>query len=369
VKRSEYSVLVVGGGPAGLATAIELSVVGISVLVIERSRYDDIRIGEHLSPPAILGLRALSQGSSLQLDGHAVSAGVEAYWGSENASYMDYFLHPIQHGLNLTRPRFDADLAVLCERAGAPVLRSAVLAGVRNGSTDWEVDVAIDGGTLGFSVPVIVDATGRSAAFARGQGAKVRASDRQVAIVAFGQDIAGEGPRRSLVETGELGWWYVASIGNDRRICMFVTDADLVPKKSHAAIHAWWCDQLCRTAQVACRFKDSELSHRLLIRSARSQWLDPVSGKGWLAVGDAAMAFDPIASQGIAKALDHGRQAAAAVASHLAGDASPLERFAHDRAREYSAYRARRADYYRIETRWPRAVFWKRRHEDIESLH
>ena len=41
-------------------------------------------------------------------------------------------------------------------------------------------------------------------------------------------------------------------------------------------------------------------------------------------VGDAAMAFDPLASEGIAKALNGGRRAAASIAAYLAGDASSL---------------------------------------------
>ena len=75
------------------------------------------------------------------------------------------------------------------------------------------------------------------------------------------------------------------------------------------------------------------------------------------------MAFDPMASQGIAKALHHGKRAAADIASHLAGDASVLESLALSLEREYAAYRTTRADYYRIEKRWPRSMFWKRRHE------
>jgi hypothetical protein len=40
------------------------------------------------------------------------------------------------------------------------------------------------------------------------------------------------------------------------------------------------------------------------------------------------MAFDPLASQGITNALDHGKRAAADIVSHLAGDAAFLERSA-----------------------------------------
>jgi hypothetical protein len=76
------------------------------------------------------------------------------------------------------------------------------------------------------------------------------------------------------------------------------------------------------------------------------------------------MAFDPLASQGIAKAFDHGKRAAVSIAAYLSGDASSLERLALQLGREYATYRATRADYYRLEMRWPRSVFWKRRHEE-----
>jgi flavin-dependent dehydrogenase len=363
VRHERYSVLIVGGGPAGLATAIELSVFGVSALVIERSDYDDIRVGEHLRPSGVLELRAISAGLNLPIDPHVVSSGVEAYWGSETPSYMDYFFHPGQHGLNLSRPRFDADFARACERSGATVLRSATLTHAKKGNAGWEVDIAIGGKTRGFSVSVIVDATGRAAAFARSQGAKVLAHDRQIAVVSFQNDPNSETHTRSLVETAEIGWWYSAPIGPARSICMLVTDDDLLPRGGHPDLCAWWRNQLSHTARVTQRFRDTEPSHRLVVRSARSQRVEPSCGIGWLAVGDAAMAVDPVASKGIAKALDHGKRAAADIASNFAVDASLLERFALNLEREYAAYRAKRTNYYRIEQRWPRSVFWKRRHE------
>ena len=89
-----HPVLIVGGGPSGLATAIELAAQGIVAVVVERSDYDDVRVGEHLKPSAVLQLRAISSKTKLPLDAHFASAGVQAYWGSASANHMDYFLHP-----------------------------------------------------------------------------------------------------------------------------------------------------------------------------------------------------------------------------------------------------------------------------------
>jgi flavin-dependent dehydrogenase len=364
VRHHGYEVLIVGGGPAGLATAIELARQGLAAMVIERSAYDDLRIGEHLQPASVLRLRAMSSRSNLPLDGHFASAGVVAYWGSGAASHMDYFLHAGQHGLNLSRPRFDAELARACELSGVTVRRfSSLLRAVRKDST-WDVEILADGAVTPLSTSIIVDATGRAATFARRQGARVRAHDRQVAVVAFANNANGEVPHtRSIVEAAEPGWWYGAAIGLERSICMLVTDDDLLPKGAKTNLHAWWLEQLGRTTQVKHRFRAFE-PERLFVRSARSQHLDVGYGVGWLAVGDAALAFDPLSSQGIANALEHGKRAAASIAAHVLGDHASLETFARDLQRGYAAYRSTRTRYYRLETRWRQSMFWKRRHED-----
>jgi flavin-dependent dehydrogenase len=357
-----YPVLVVGGGPAGLATAIALAEHDVPTLVVERSGYDDVRIGEHLQPSAVLELRSIDSRSNLPLEPHFASSGVEAYWGSETPNYMDYFFHPGQRGLNLLRPRFDADLARACERCGATVLRGASFRRVLRRAKDWEVDIDVGRKVQKQSASIVVDATGRTATFSRRQGAKILASDRQIAVVSLADDADGGSDTRSLVETVEIGWWYHAPLGPTRSICMLVTDDDLLPRGTQSDLRAWWLDQLGRTVQLERRFRKVAPPQRLIVRSARSQHVDPVCGARWIAVGDAAMAFDPLASQGIAKALYHGKRAAAHIAAYLGGDGSALQRLALEVEREYTAYRATRADYYRLEKRWPDAPFWTRRH-------
>jgi len=362
VSHSGYQVLIVGGGPAGLATATYLARRGLSAMVIERSAYDDVRVGEHLQPAGVLQLRTISS-SMLAPDAHFASAGVVAYWGSDTPNHMDYFLHAGQHGLNLSRPRFDADLAHACELSGATVARSAALvSAVRTGPT-WDVEIIVDGAIRRLPAAVIVDATGRAATFARRQGATVCADDRQIALAAFADGSHKRAAHsRSVVEATEIGWWYAAPIGETRSICMLVTDHDLLPRWTIKR-HAWWREQMAHTTQLPEHFCDFGPSPCLIVRSARSQQLDVTSGIGWLAVGDAAMAFDPLASQGIAKGLQQGKRAAASIVAYLAGDASSLEQFSLELQREYAAYRATRADYYRLEKRWAGSTFWKRRHE------
>ena len=331
-------------------------------MVIERSAYDDVRIGEHLHPAGVLQLRD-NQLFELAPAAHFASAGVVAYWGSDTPNHMDYFLHTGQHGLNLSRPRFDADLASACEMSGATVARSASLvSAVRTGST-WDVEIVVDGTIRRLPASVIVDATGRAATFARRQGATVCADDRQIALAAFanGSHTSPLIPAASSRRLKSDGGTPPRSAPLAAFACS-VTDHDLAPDRTINR-HAWWLGQLGRTTQLSDYLQDFAPSSCLVVRSARSQHLDVASGIGWLAVGDAAMAFDPLASQGIVKALEQGKRAASSIVAYLSGDVSSLERFGLQLQREYTAYRATRADYYRVEMRWAQSTFWKRRHE------
>jgi flavin-dependent dehydrogenase len=60
------------------------------------------------------------------------------------------------------------------------------------------------------------------------------------------------------------------------------------------------------------------------IVDAGSALLEPMAGEGWMAVGDAATAFDPVSGQGLANCLVSGFIGAHAASDHLAGRNSAL---------------------------------------------
>jgi flavin-dependent dehydrogenase len=94
---------------------------------------------------------------------------------------------------------------------------------------------------------------------------------------------------------------------------------------------------------------------------ANSSRLADVVGPGWLAVGDAALAHDPLSSQGIASALLLGLAAADAIRDHLDGRPGALIPYQNLVQRLSDEYQRGLAYYYRQERRWPDAPFWARR--------
>jgi len=71
-------VLVVGGGPAGTATALALRRYGFNVVVLERSDYKNTRIGETLLPAIREPLVNLGLWELFLSDSHLPSFGIHS---------------------------------------------------------------------------------------------------------------------------------------------------------------------------------------------------------------------------------------------------------------------------------------------------
>jgi flavin-dependent dehydrogenase len=91
--------------------------------------------------------------------------------------------------------------------------------------------------------------------------------------------------------------------------------------------------------------------------------LERFHGEGWLAAGDAAIALDPLSSQGILSALYSGLKAAKAVIGVLAGDRDALLQYDVSILKLYTQFLRDRRLYYGVERRWPERLFWKTRRE------
>ena len=92
--------------------------------------------------------------------------------------------------------------------------------------------------------------------------------------------------------------------------------------------------------------------------------LDPVE-IDFYAIGDAAMAFDPLSSQGIIKGLRQGWKAGQIVSKYLAGETAAIAHFSQDLEAIFSEYVTTRSGYYATEQRWADSLFWRRRHPSV----
>jgi flavin-dependent dehydrogenase len=214
----------------------------------------------------------------------------------------------------------------------------------------------------------LIDATGRAAVLARWQGAKRLNADRLVGLAGVLAARARESdcPENecdacTLVEAGAAGWWYSALLPRARLIAVYMTDADLLPRH-RGSWRVFWHARLQQTTHTRARLHAYDLQAVPRVVAANSSRLDGVSGRGWLAVGDAAMAFDPLSSQGLMQALASGMRAGEALNSRFAGDLAAMCEYDIEANDVFRKYLRLRAIYYSREQRWPQSDFWQRRH-------
>ena len=359
MQPSSFDVAIVGGGPAGSATALSLRshAPSLAVVLIEASRYETLRIGETLPPPARPILEHLGVWPAFQDQGHRQAHGTTAVWGRPVPLDNDFFYMPANIGWHLDRAAFDAMLAGQAEARGVALLPGTRLRDAERRGDGWRLTLGA-GNVL--SARFLVDATGGAAAFARRQGAEFVDGDRLVGIARLFRK--GAGDPRTVVEAFEEGWWYTAGLPNGRCVTACMTDADLA-RRMQLGNAEQWCRQLAAMPTIGGMLRESEACSPIVVRASESRRLEPVLGDGWLAVGDSASRFDPLSSQGIVKALRSGIFASYAIGDLLTrGDDSGVLRYRRYVTEEFKIYRETRAKYYREEQRWPTSEFWRRRH-------
>jgi hypothetical protein len=95
--------------------------------------------------------------------------------------------------------------------------------------------------------------------------------------------------------------------------------------------------------------------------TASTSYLTQRHGESWLAVGDAAFAYDPLSSYGITSALESGYYAGHAIADTLVGTEDALTAYDYLLCEAFTAYKEMHTHQYQLEKRWPEEEFWKRR--------
>lgn len=356
-------VLVLGGGPAGSTIALTLARAGRAVTLVERSRYEQPRVGETLAPSARLSLASLGLWERFERQGHAPSYSIRSAWGEPQLYEQDFTFHPYGTGWHLDRQLFDGMITAAAEEAGATVYRGGRLEdNPKEECGGWRVSLRHEGAVHRFQASFVVDTTGRAASFARRRGAVRKAHDALVGVLGFLSPCSSRVNREfyTLVEAKESGWWYSALLPDLRMVAIYLTDADLLPRGRQSLL-AFWQARLNQTDYTRARLRSFNLESGPRVVAANSSTLDRLTGSGWLAAGDAAMAFDPLSSQGISQALESGALAGQALERHLAGDAAALPQYAAQTNTVFGRYAQLYEGYYGREQRWPQSTFWQRR--------
>ena len=359
-----FDAVVVGGGPAGSAAAIALADAHRSVAILDRGGPPLRRVGEVLPPGVRPALQRLGVWREFLGDGHLPSPGTVVVWGGDEPADQDHVWSPDGQGWHVDRHRFDHMLLTAAERRGATVLRAAHAAGARRHRGGWLVDASGEGGTFRVGGDFLVEATGRAPSLTRLAEARRTSCDRLVAVVATIES-SPSADDRLLVEASETGWWYSARTPGSGLVMAWMTEPD-VGRGGARRLRTGWRDELDRAPYSRARLGAADVTALTVV--AANSCRRRAALERWVAVGDAAAAYDPLAGQGVVRALATGEQAAVAIVATQAGDSGALETYAEAVSRTFDQYLQLRRDYYRTEPRWPQSPFWSRRQAGRQPL-
>jgi flavin-dependent dehydrogenase len=334
-----YEVLVIGAGPAGGAAARWLALAGRRVLLLDPAEAGE-KIGESLPGVARPLLRDLGLLPFLDRSEPLACPGNRSAWEGEALVDTDFLRDPHGSGWHLDRPLFDLCLREAAQEAGAEWRRQR-LEGLARGPRGWRVRL----GESEVTARWLIDASGRARVAARRLGFERRREEAQVAVYAFAAD-GGDGDARTVIERVAGGWWYTAPLPKSRRVAAFHTD----PREAARLLRApgAFAEKLAATRHL-CRFcpPDAVAAVRPAATDAGGSRLEKMAGEEWLAVGDAALTFDPLSSQGIFNALYTGLRGAQAAHAALAGDCTAVQRYAERLETVWATYRGRLEELYR----------------------
>ena len=356
--KDDSEVTVLGGGPAGTATALQLAALGHSVILLEPGNYKARKIGETLPPAANSVLKHLGIWDAFRQQDHREAHGVIAAWGQEQAHVNDFFCRAEGAGWHLDRRKFDLLLAREAEKRGVYLIQDVRQLTVQasSGNKGWKVQYKSKQRVEQVRCRFVVDATGRSRPATLRVLSGHMPLDRLIGVTQL--YAVQTFPSYTVIESAENGWFYCASIPGGFATVVYMTDGDLFAEgvrndpnflKRQLLRTKFVSALLCGAREVGCR----------TVKSAATEIRKRVYGNNWLAVGDAAAAFDPLSSLGILKALDSAAHAAEAIHGFFRGTSLEPYQVWHERIT--AKYFDNLKFYYRQEQRWPSALFWMRR--------
>ena len=347
--------LVVGGGPAGCALAVLLAARGLSVVLVDHGRAHYSGPNETLLASSLpmlerTGLAALLRACALP---DPLRHG--AIWGSDTLQWRD----DGEPGLWLRRGSFDAALRVAATARGVRVVEPARVALAPRGQA---CGLLLAGGQRAHVTPAFVAvATGRTSLAPLVAAHNEASGFRPFACTLVGEpDDADRGT--AVVEAVPEGWiWTHVPPQGPASACVLL-DSEQVLEQGHGTLVT---RALANALGPARRLRSNRLVHAN-DATARCR----TTAADVLLLGDAAATIDPLASQGVEKALAAADHAAAVLCTaSRRSDWWPALRLLHARWERglFAAHRATAAAFLAQETRFPDAPFWRRRRITAEA--
>lgn len=367
-------VLIVGGGPAGSSLALSLLTYSdLDVILVEHSDLSRQRVGEHVGSAIFSLLDYMNLTRDAFPEGTFQPAyGNIAFWGTDMPTNVHTINTPEGPTYQLQRDSFDLHLLQEVSNRGGRIFPRSRLSKITRAEDDgWTMVLSHpEEGNHPVQARYLVDASGRGASICKQVGAVSRQHDQLMGVGCFFKLADGQRvPQEQMIEATPDGWWYAARLPDQMMTATFFTDSDLIAQNQIQKQERWLA-LLQETQQLKFKLSGATLvSAKPWVRNACSQITDTTKIPRFLAVGDAATAYDPISSMGIGSAVTSACHGARLIQADLLGKVTDEDRiYQQDLENNFNTYLTIRHKYYSSEPRWPERPFWSRRHTQEQQI-
>jgi flavin-dependent dehydrogenase len=321
--KTNYDVIIAGGGPAGSSAAIHLAQSGVRVLLVEQKKFPRPKLcGEFISPECGAHFERLGVAERM-LAGNPAELSETVFYSKTgaNVSVPSNWFSAGGVALGLSRAEMDECLLRRAVDAGADVREDVSVADllIQDGHVNG-VKLKHNGVEEAIGAPITIDATGRARSltrmFERTRNMKPRLQQRP--LVAFKAHL-----RNTRVASGACeiyfyrgGYGGLSTIEDGlSNLCFIASARDVRVHDSDAT--RLMREVVCENQRAVDTLQNAELASDWLAVSLESFGRHaPAPAPGLLAIGDAASFIDPFTGSGMLMALESGELAANAIVPH-----------------------------------------------------
>lgn len=343
-RTRDAEVIVVGGGPAGSATAALLADAGHEVILLDKARFPRHKAcSEYINPAGTKLLGDLNVLDEVRAAGaHTMDAMiVHAPAGSRFVANFA-LAEAGQAATGLSRYRLDQILLERARAAGVTVCEQAHVRHVlqENGRVVG-VEATIDGSRQTLRAPLVIGADGHNSVVSRDLGLDVSYRwPNKTGFIAHYRNV------RSLDRFGEMHITHhryagLALLEDGLVNVAVVADGHDVGSRS-GSIDDFFSETLQSLPSVASKLEGAERVGGIRGVGSMARRARRVAGDGFMLVGDAASFLDPFTGEGIYEALKAAQLAAPVASAALkAGgvSANALDAYRITRRRAFTAKR------------------------------
>jgi flavin-dependent dehydrogenase len=334
-------VVIVGGGPAGAASAMFLAALGVPSIIIEKEQFPRYHIGESMSGECGAMVRLLGLEEEMLKHEFPVKRGLTVYGTKGKNSWFvpvmgrdsDWKLFP-QSTWQVRRQIFDKLMLDVAIARGAKLMRGEAMRPIlgEDGAVRGVTVRDENGAILEIESELLLDCTGQATFLANAgvTGPKYTGNyDKQIAIFSQVEGaIRGDGPNRDDTLTfyqKKYHWsWFIPI---DREL---VSVGVVIPaayfrekKETKAQFLARELQEL--NPEMARRIPEVKFVEDTRSIPNYSYQVRNFCGRGFICVGDAHRFIDPIFSFGLYLSVKEAQHAAAAAKAYLEGKGRDAE--------------------------------------------